>query len=102
MTEFTTAGAITDLEDGKPKACQVSGRSLVLVKSGERVFALDGTCPHRGGPLAEGFVAEDCLVCPWHGWGFRLATGAYVGSPGVGVKTYPTEVKDGAVGVALA
>jgi nitrite reductase/ring-hydroxylating ferredoxin subunit len=101
MTEFVVACALSDLEEDKPKSCQVSGKSVTLVKSKGRVFAMDATCPHRGGPLSEGFVAEDCIICPWHGWGFHLDTGMYVGSPGVGVRTHPTELKDGSVMVKV-
>ena len=101
MSEFVVACAMSDLEENKPKACQVGGQNVTLVRSKDRVFALDATCPHRGGPLAEGFVAEDCLVCPWHGWGFHLDSGRYVGSPGVGIKSHPTELKDGSVMVKL-
>jgi nitrite reductase/ring-hydroxylating ferredoxin subunit len=101
MSEFTVACALSDLADDKPKACQVSGKLVTLVKCKDRVFALDGTCPHRGGPLAEGFVADGCIICPWHGWGFHLDSGMYVGAPGVGVRTHETEVRDGSVLVRL-
>ena len=97
MSEFTVACALSDLEDEKPKSVQLAGQNLVLVKSKDKVFAVDGTCPHRGGPLAEGFVADDCIICPWHGWGFHLDSGMYVGSPGIGIKPHPTEIKDGSV-----
>jgi nitrite reductase (NADH) small subunit len=97
MTDLALACQLADLAEGKPKACQVQGKSLTLVKLKDRVFAVDGTCPHRGGPLAEGFVAEDCIICPWHGWGFKLDSGQYVGSPGVGIRTHPVEIRDGAV-----
>jgi nitrite reductase (NADH) small subunit len=101
MSEFALACPVTDLAEDKPKSCQVSGRNVTLVKSNDRVFALDGVCPHRGGPLAEGFVQDGCLYCPWHGWGFNLETGNYVGAPGIGVRTHPVEVKDGSVMVKL-
>jgi nitrite reductase (NADH) small subunit len=102
MTDFTHACSLSELAEGKPKSCQVSGKTLTIVKSNDRVFALDAVCPHRGGPLAEGFVQDDCLYCPWHGWGFSLATGLYVGSPGIGVRSHPTEVKEDSVMVKLA
>ena len=101
MTGPSVACVLADLDDGKPRACKVGGQAIAVVKLNERVFAVDGVCPHRGGPLAEGFVAEDCIVCPWHGWGFHLDTGRYVGSPGVGIRSYPTEVRDGQVFVSV-
>jgi nitrite reductase (NADH) small subunit len=101
MTEFSIACSVSDLADGKPKSCVVSGRPVTIVKSKDQVFALDPTCPHRGGPLAEGFVQDDCIFCPWHGWGFHLSSGVYVGSPGVGIKTHEAEIRDGSVHVKL-
>ena len=38
--------------------------------------AVDGACPHEGGPLADGLVADRCVTCPLHGWRFDLRTGA--------------------------
>ena len=43
-------------------------------------FATDNTCPHRGGPLAEGDVIGNEIVCPWHLWGFDVATGRCAGN----------------------
>ena len=86
MTDFVTACSLSDLADDKPKCVQVGGQSITLVKSKDKVYAVDGTCPHRGGPLAEGF---------------HLDTGMYVGSPGIGIRTHATELKDGSVLVRL-
>jgi nitrite reductase (NADH) small subunit len=44
-------------------------------------MALDNVCPHRGGPLAEGFIEHGKIVCPWHQWEFDLATGQATHSP---------------------
>lgn len=38
-------------------------------------FALDGVCPHQGGPLGEGDLHEEIVTCPWHGWQFDVKTG---------------------------
>ena len=47
-------------------------------------------------------MQDDCLFCPWHGWGFHLDTGMYAGSPGIGVRTHTTEIRDCSVMVKLA
>ncbi len=46
-----------------------------------QVFALDNTCTHRGGPLAEGEVSGHEVTCPWHGATFDVRTGEVVGPP---------------------
>ena len=64
--------------------------------------ALDNACPHQGGPLGEGSIENGCLRCPWHGWDFDPHTGQ---SPGgyddETSTTYPVEVRDDGVYVAL-
>jgi nitrite reductase (NADH) small subunit len=50
--------------------------------------ALGGVCPHKGGPLAEGAIEHGNVVCPWHGWEFRLADGQSANHPGASVKIF--------------
>ncbi len=51
------------------------------------------TCPHRGGPLAEGMLAGEEVICPWHGSRFNVKTGAVLIPPArQGVKSFPVRV----------
>lgn len=62
----------------------VDGQSvpLVLLKQGQQVLALNGTCNHWGGPLADGkLVNGDCVECPWHGSTFNMRDGSVVHGP---------------------
>ena len=38
-------------------------------------YALDGICPHQGGPLGKGQLNGCVVTCPWHGWQFNVTTG---------------------------
>lgn len=58
------------------------------------VFALDPRCPHQGGPLHDGLIGAGVVVCPLHGWRFRLADGAGIDNQ-LAVGTYRVEVRDG-------
>jgi nitrite reductase/ring-hydroxylating ferredoxin subunit len=51
------------------------GREYALWLAGGEVHLLDNRCLHLSGPLAEGFVEDGHVVCPWHGWTYELATG---------------------------
>ncbi len=46
-----------------------------------KVFAIDEHCPHAGGPLGAGHLTGDVVMCPWHGWRFRVTDGVWVDAP---------------------
>lgn len=99
------AGA-AELADGESRAVQAGRRALVLVRIGEQYAALDARCPHRGGPLADGELLRDaagrhCLRCPWHGSDFDALTGHPPGGQGPAVESWPVELRDDGVYVAL-
>jgi nitrite reductase/ring-hydroxylating ferredoxin subunit len=57
---------------------------------------LEDRCTHRGGPLHEGDVEGQSIVCPWHGSTFDLRTGRVVRGPAsVGQPAYESRVQDG-------
>ncbi len=63
------------------------------------VYVIDNYCLHVGGPLADGAVQDGCVVCPWHGWRYELATGYRMTAigPMPGVRAYRAWVEDGQV-----
>src|SRR6516164_7395820 len=71
--------------------------------NGQRVIcATSPTCPHEDGPLAEGWLEGDAVICPWHGYDFALATGACRVAPGLTVAVYPVRVNGTAVEIDLS
>jgi nitrite reductase/ring-hydroxylating ferredoxin subunit/uncharacterized membrane protein len=74
--EFTPVMASADLPDATPTKASLGPTSLVVVRRGDLVYALKATCSHAGGPLAEGELKGDSIVCPLHGSTFRLSDGA--------------------------
>lgn len=82
-----------DVLEGGGVLLNIGDRSVALLNSGGKFYALDNICPHKGASLAQGH-AENCQVtCPWHAWTFDLKTGECVTVPGVQIKTYPTKVE---------
>jgi len=81
--EFRRALAAADLEEGKPLRAKIDDTPIVLVRSGNDIFALAETCSHLGGPLAEGKVEGGTIQCPWHGSRFSLKDGCVVNGPAV-------------------
>ena len=57
------------------------GRTAIALSCVDGAFgAISGVCNHTGGPLGDGQLEGDLVVCPWHHWKFDRRTG--VGEPG--------------------
>lgn len=79
--DFTAVCAESDLSEATPKGVEANGTPVLLVKKEGEILALAGKCSHAGGPLAEGKIEGDSVVCPWHGSRFCLRTGAVIDGP---------------------
>ena len=69
-------GPVTQIPPGEGRLFRV-GRLVVAVfrTRGDALFATEAWCPHQGGSLADGIVADGKVVCPLHGYRFSLASG---------------------------
>lgn len=93
---------LDDLPVGLGRPFRVGDTPVAVFRTrAGKVFAVDASCPHRGGPLADGMLAGDQVVCPYHAFRFHADTGA-CDQPGVcAIATYPVEVIDGTVTVTV-
>lgn len=91
--EWHDIGTASDVPEGKARKVSAGGKELALFDA-DGVRALDNTCPHQGGPLAEGTVEDGCLRCPWHGWGFDK-DGENVDGHEESVASYPVKEDGG-------
>lgn len=81
MSDFTKVAKTNELEPGQARLVNVKGKQLALFNVDGQFFALDNTCTHRGGPLAEGKISGHKVTCLWHGSTFDIKTGEVVGPP---------------------
>jgi nitrite reductase (NADH) small subunit len=97
-----TAAHNIPLREGR--AVKIGDEEIAIFNLGGRFLAIGNRCPHRGGPLADGIVAGESVVCPLHTRRVCLSSGEMAGStePGACTKSYPVEVVDGVVLVELA
>ncbi len=102
MVDFIEIARTSDLSVGRTKACTVEGRTIALYRTSDGFFATDNTCPHRGGPLAEGDLIGNEITCPWHLWGFDVKTGLCAGNPQIRVTAHEVRVDDDRVMVRLS
>lgn len=68
------------------------GRVVALFHVDGEFFALDGVCPHAGGPLGEGTLCGTVVTCPWHGWQFDVSTGQHCLNANLRHTAFPVKV----------
>lgn len=81
--DFVAVLAESELADNKPTRAVHEGVPILLVRRGERLFALAETCSHFNGPLSEGKLVENSIVCPYHSSRFSLEDGRVLDGPAV-------------------
>ncbi len=79
--DLTKGIPASSLRDGEARLGHVGDDEVVLVRSGDDIFAVGAHCTHYHGPLAEGLVTGQIIRCPWHHACFDLRTGAAVRAP---------------------
>jgi nitrite reductase (NADH) small subunit len=72
-------GPLDAIPAGEGRNYEVAGERIAVfhMRSGE-VFAVQASCPHKNGPLADGLVGNGIVICPLHAWKFDLKTGASI------------------------
>jgi nitrite reductase (NADH) small subunit len=75
MPGFVKMATLDELPPGAAKEVEHEGRIYALFNIAGTISAIDGICPHQGGPLAEGQVEGTTVTCPWHGWQFDVCSG---------------------------
>lgn len=99
---FTEVLSAADLPIGRIRAVKVDDRSIAISHTSGGFFATDNICPHRGGPLAEGDLIGDEIICPWHLWGFDVRTGLCPGNAEYTIATHEVKMDGDRILVRLA
>lgn len=81
--DFVAVLAESDLADNKPTRVVYDNVPILLVRRGDRLFAMAETCSHFSGPLSEGKLDGDSIVCPYHNSRFALEDGRVMDGPAV-------------------
>ncbi len=92
MAEFVKVANLSELPPGSCKAVEANGKAIALFNVDGKVYALDNTCLHQGGPLGEGFLDGDIVTCPWHMWQYNVRTGEHVDQSEFKVAGYAVQV----------
>lgn len=87
------------IDEAKEFSC--GDRAICIANVGGSYSAMDGVCPHRGGPLGQGMIEGGKVVCPWHAWAWDVKTGATELDSKLKVQIYPMKIESGEVMVEM-
>lgn len=88
--------------EGKVAEADANGVAICLARIEGELAAVDNVCPHRQGPLSEGWIEGHAVVCPWHSWAFDLRTGVAEPPDRGIVKVFPVRVEGNDVFVNIS
>lgn len=74
MSFVRVAGA-GEIPPGQGRPFTVGGYDVAVFNVDGAFFAIENSCPHQGGPLADGWLEGPLVTCPWHGWCFDVRSG---------------------------
>ena len=78
---FQTACSLAELPANTMRTVTVGAVTVLFVREGDQVYALEPRCGHMGGPLAEGTLDGHVVTCPWHGSRYDARTGRSIRGP---------------------
>ncbi|TAL10666.1 MAG: non-heme iron oxygenase ferredoxin subunit [Nitrospirae bacterium] len=102
MGSFVHVADLSDIPPGTAKVVAVQNVEVALFNLEGAIYAIDNICQHAGGPLGEGKIKGDVVICPWHGYRYHIKTGQYVKNPDMSVACYQVKVEDGKISVSVA
>ncbi|SIR89076.1 Rieske (2Fe-2S) protein [Williamsia sterculiae] len=101
-TGFVAVGSIEDMTPGEGRTYVVGGVQIAVFRLGDgSVRATSAQCPHRGGPIADGQIDLDRVMCPLHQYLFAFADGRCTDPSVRSLPVYPARVVDGIIEVAF-
>lgn len=103
MPEYQSVAKIGDIPEGEGRAFRLDGWMIAVFRLDGEHFALNDTCPHMGASLAEGYVEESAVTCPWHAWRFCVKDGTWLDNPKAELKTdsFPVRIEGDHIQVQL-
>jgi nitrite reductase/ring-hydroxylating ferredoxin subunit len=74
-SDFERFPGAAGIPAGTCRAFSVGRYEVAVFNVAGQLFALENSCPHQGGPLADGWLEGPLVTCPWHGWCFNVTNG---------------------------
>jgi 3-phenylpropionate/trans-cinnamate dioxygenase ferredoxin subunit len=100
--EYVDISPEDQLSDGERLFVELGGKSIVLFKLAGKIFAIGDVCSHDNGPVGDGEIEENEIICPRHGGRFDIQTGKATSLPAlVDIPAYPVRVVEGMIQIGI-
>ena len=96
-TTWHRVGLLAELAKRELQQISVAGKPLALSCKDGKFGAIAGRCLHVGGPLGDGKLSGENVVCPWHGWSFNRCDGQSGKGYPIAVASYELKEEAGAL-----
>ena len=93
MEEFQKVASVGDVPPGTSAVVNVNNKTIAIFNVDGTFYAIYNTCPHEGGPLAEGHLKGYVVSCPWHDLAFDIRNGQGTDGGGYCVGSYEVRIE---------
>jgi len=101
MADFVKVASVGEIPEGTGRALLANGRRVALFNVAGTFHAVDGVCPHQGGPLGEGILEGPVVSCPWHFWQFDVVRGHAPDFPEASITKFRIKIEHGDIFVEV-
>lgn len=100
--EYVDISPADQLSDGERLFVEMGGKSIVLFNLAGKLFAIGDVCSHDNGPVGDGEIDENEIICPRHGARFDIHTGKATSLPAlIDIPAYPVRVVEGMIQIGV-
>lgn len=100
--EYLDIAPASELPNGERLFVDIGDRPVVVFNIAGQFFAIGDVCSHDDGPVGDGDIEGDNIVCPRHGGEFEIRTGKALQLPAVvDIPAYPVRVVEGMIQVGV-
>lgn len=100
--EFVEIAPASELPNGERLFVDIGNKPIVIFNIANQLFAIGDVCTHDDGPLGDGVLEGNNIVCPRHGAEFDVRNGKAMQMPAViDIPAYPVQVREGSIFVGI-
>ena len=97
LSQFVRVGDVAEVPPGTAKAFPLGMFEVAVFNIAGEFHALENTCPHQGGPIADGWLEGPIITCPWHAWCFDVRSGKMMLGDFARITRFAVKLQDGGI-----